>query len=186
MEKTTKILLVIAIILLIGTSAGTYAIYRANTAGTATVTTAAFQVKANSTNVTTGSFAFGAGDITWTKTNSAVSGKIAPGATGVITLELDATGSEVDVDYTVTLGTIQVNGVDNTNAGITITGATANDTEGTISYSTTANAMKRTITLNVTWTGFNSDQSEKDEADLTMSGGNITIPVTVSVKQHNI
>ena len=47
MEKTTKILLVIAIILLIGTSAGTYAIYRASTTGTATLSTAAFQVKTN-------------------------------------------------------------------------------------------------------------------------------------------
>ena len=186
MEKTTKCLLIIAILLLLVTGVGTYAIYRANTTGTATLTTAAFQVKTNSTNVETGSFNFDASDITWTKTNSPVSGKIAPGATGTITLEIDATGSEVDVDYIVTAGTIQVNGVDNNDSGITGTGATASDNNGTISYSTTQNAMKKTITLNIIWLGSDSDESEKDAVDLTMNGGNITIPVTVQVKQHSI
>ena len=162
MKKANKGLLVIAILLLlIGAGIGTYAIYRASAVGDATVSTAAFVVKANSTNIETGSFTFSSSNISWTKTNSAVSGKIAPGATGTITLEIDATGSEVDVDYTVSVGTILVDGVANTNSGFTVTGATQADASGTINYSTTANAMKKTITLNVVWTGTASDYQLK-------------------------
>ena len=39
----------------------------------------------------TKTFTFTEADIVWTDTNSAVEGKIAPGATGTITIEIDAT-----------------------------------------------------------------------------------------------
>lgn len=183
MKKGNKKLLVIAaLLLLVGIGIGTYAIYKASATGNATVSTAAFVVKANDTNIETGSFTFSASDISWTTTNSAVSGKIAPGATGTITLEIDATGSEVDVDYTVGIGTILVDGVANSNSAFTVTGATSADASGTISYSTTANAMKKTITLNVVWTA--TDEATQNTTDLSMDGIDITIPVTVTAQQH--
>ncbi len=182
--KGNKKLLVIAALLLVACAGfATYAIYRSSATGTATVATATWSVKVNSTDIETNAFTFGADDVNWT-TNPGKNGKIAPGATGTITLEIDATGSEVDVDYTVSVGTIKVAGSDNTNTDFTVTPATSTDGSGTITYSTTANAMKKTITLNVVWSGADSDQPTKDTADKAMAGKNITIPVTVTAKQH--
>lgn len=185
MKKGNKKILVIALLLLlIGAGIATYAIYRTSAIGTATVATATWSVKVNGTDTETGSFTFGANDITWTTNTSANNGKIAPGSTGTITLEIDATGTEVNVDYTATVGTILVNGVANTNSGFTVTPATSSDAAGTISYSTTANAMKKTLTFNVVWTGAETDTTSKDQADMAMDGINITIPITVTAKQH--
>ena len=41
--------------------------------------------------------------------------------------------------------------------------------------------MTRTITLDVTWTGVDSDTA--NSADITTAGTNISIPVTVTVTQ---
>ena len=185
MKKGNKKILVIALLLLlIGAGIATYAIYRTSQTGNATVATATWSVKVNGTNTETGAFTFGASDITWSTNTSANTDKIAPGSTGTITLEIDATGTEVNVDYTATVGTILVDGVANTNSGFTVTPAAATDSAGTIAYSTTANAMKKTLTFNVEWTGTDSDTTAKDQADMAMDGINITIPVTVTAKQH--
>ncbi len=179
-----KLLVVVALLLLVGVAIGTYAIYRTSATGNATVATAAWSVKVNGTDTETGAFTFSAGDITWTTNTSANPDKIAPGSSGTITLEIDATGSEVNVDYTATVGTILVDGVANTNSGFTVTPHAAADGSGTISYDTTANAMKKTITFDVVWTGTDSDTTAKDTADMAMDGIDITIPVTVTAKQH--
>ena len=179
-----KLLVVVALLLLVCVGIGTYAIYRSSATGTATVPTASWSVKVNETDMETGAFTFGAGDITWTTNTSAVSGKIAPGSTGTITLEIDATGSEVNVDYTATVGTIKVNGVDNTNSGFTVTPHATADGSGVINYSTTTDAMKKTLTFDVVWTGTDADLPAKDTADKAMAGYDITIPVTVTAKQH--
>lgn len=179
-----KLLVIVALLLLVCVGIGTYAIYRSSATGTATVPTASWSVKVNSADMETGAFTFGPSDISWTTNTSAVSGKIAPGSTGTITLEIDATGSEVNVDYTATVGTIQVDGVDKTNSGFTVTPHESTDASGTISYSTTANAMKKTLTFDVEWTGTDADLTDKDTADKAMAGKNITIPVTVTAKQH--
>ena len=186
MKKGNKKVLVIALLLLlIGAGIATYAIYRTSATGTATVATATWSVKVNNTDTETGAFTFSASDITWSTNTSAVSGKIAPGSTGTITLEIDATGSEVNVDYTATVGTIKVGNENlSSDAGFTVTPHDTTDGTGTINYSTTANAMKKTLTFDVVWTGTDSDTTAKDQADMAMDGINITIPVTVTAKQH--
>ena len=88
MEKK-KILIVPAIILLIilGVSTITYAIYKASATGTSTIATSNFIIKANTTNIIQNQTV--TLPITWTNENSAVSGKIAPGAEGTIPITID-------------------------------------------------------------------------------------------------
>ena len=182
MKKGHKKLLVVAVLLLlVCVGIGTYAIYRSSASGNASVSTAAWVVEVNDTSIVT-SNSFTVGNINWS-THRGKNGKIAPGDTGTITLEIDATGSEVDVDYTVQVGTILVDGVANTNTGFTVTN-TGENASGTIAYSTTENAMKKTITLNVTWLGDDNDDASKDANDIAMSNKPITIPVTVTAKQN--
>ena len=44
--------------------------------------------------------------------------------------------------------------------------------------------MKKTVVLKVTWTGADTDNTAKDTSDKGMAGKDITIPVTVTAKQH--
>ncbi len=183
MKKSNKKLLVLAILLLVVCAGvGTFAIYRSTSSGTTTATTAQWAVKVNGTNMETGSFTFGASDITWTTNTSKVSGKIAPGSTGTITLEIDATGLEVDVDYTAAIESVKIDGTTVSNSAFTVTPATTTDGAGTIAYNATS--MKKTITLNVVWTGADSDTTEKDTADKAMAGKDIEIKLNVTAKQH--
>ena len=182
-SKSKKLLLIAVLLLLATVTFTTYAIYRSSTSASASVGTAAWAVKVNGTNIETHTFTINpATDITWTTNTSAVSGKIAPGSSGTIDIEIDATGSEVDVDYTATIDSITIGGAAVSNSGFTVAVASGSSLTGTINYAATN--MKATIRLAVTWTGSNSDNSTKDNADLGMAGSTVTIPVTVTAKQH--
>ena len=183
MKKGNKKLLVLALLLLLVTATfGTYAIYRIVSTGTGSVTTAAWAIKLNGTSQTSSSktFTFTSSDINWTTNTSAVNGKIAPGSTGTITIELDATGSEVNVAYDVAISSIKVNNVAISNdAGFTVA-LNSSDT-GKLAYA--ASNMKKNIVLDVTWTGSESDESTKDNADIGLSNKEVEIAVDVTVKQ---
>ena len=179
-KSGNKKYVIIAILLLL-MSAGltTFAIYKGSATGTATVSTAAFVVKANNTNITSQSFTFSLSDVTWSNNPSKVAGKIAPGASGTIPLVIDATGSQVNVAYTVTVTSIKVDGTTISNdAGFTATPANAS---GTIAYSTASNAMKLSSGINVAWTA--TDSSTKNAADLDIAGKTVEIAVTVTAQQ---
>lgn len=182
MKGNKKLLVIAALLLAICVGVGTYAIYRSTASGNATVTTAKWAVKVNGASMETGLFTFGASDINWTTNPSKVAGKIAPGATGTITLEIDATGSEVDVDYTAAIESVKVDGTAVSNASFTVTPATTADGAGTIAYDATS--MKKTITLNVAWTGDDNDTTEKDTADKNLAGKDIEIKLNLTAKQH--
>ena len=180
MDRGNRRFLVIALLLLfVGVGFITYALFRSTASSTATANVASWAVKVNTTDiVTVDSFTFGANDIVWTPNDNIASGKIAPGSTGTISFDIDATGSEVAVDYNVSVGTVKVGNDNLDNANIAISPMTST---GSIAYSTEANAMKRRITLNVTWTA--EDSAEINAKDMTLAGKTISIPVTVIVTQ---
>ena len=177
MKKGNKKYLVIAVLLLLlAVSYSTYAIYKSSATGTATASAAAWVVKVNNANiVTSDTYTFTNSDIVWDENTNVASGKIAPGSTGTINLAIDTSGAEVAVDYTVQIGTVTVGSSDNTNTNFTVSAA---DSSGTIGV----NSDGKTISLTVTWTATDSDQI--NEADIAMAGNNISIPVTVTLKQH--
>ena len=173
MERGNKKILVAALlVLLLAVSFSTYAIYRSSITGTATATAAKWSVKVNGTSAEEESFTFGSSDITWT-TNPGKEGTIAPGATGYIDVEIDATGSQVDVAYSVEIDSAELSD------GITATLDSSNGS--TIAYNATS--MKATARINVTWSGSLDDTATKDAADKDLQSSTINIPVKVTVRQ---
>ena len=53
----------------------------------------------------------------------------------------------------------------------------------TISYSTTTDAMKTNVVLNIEWSGSDEDAASKDTTDLAAAGTTLSIPVTLTAKQ---
>ena len=150
MKGNKKILVIAVLLLLIAVSYTTYAIYKTKVAGNAEVTAATWAVvfKDGSDTINeTNAITFTGAECT----NAHVAeGKIAPGATCTKTITLDATGTEVDVAYTVSTGTVTAekggSDVPTTNANaFTATLENANhETSGTILMS---GSQTQTLTL---------------------------------------
>ena len=128
--------------------------------------------------------------IYWLSNNSyVVNGKIAPNRSATATLVVDLTGTEVATDIDVDLGS--VTGLP---TGMTISGVTANGNAMTKTgnvYSTTIglNAgltaiSSNSVTLVVTATWANNEANNSNDTSFGEAGGSISIPVTVTAKQH--
>ena len=175
MKGDKKILVAAILVLLLAVCFGTYAIYRATGNATGSIKTAAWSVKVNGTDIASTNYTFGVDNITWT-TLTGYNHTSAPGSEGYIEIPVDATGSEVDVVLTATLDSTTLPN------GMTATLASGNDSQ-TIAYSTTTDAMKTKVRINIAWTGSESDTSEKDGTDLAAKGTTLSIPVTLTAKQ---
>ena len=181
MKGNKKFLAIALLLLLVAVSFGSYAIYKSSASGTTTVSTANWVIKVNTQDiVTSDTFTFSASDVDWSgATHSKVSGKIAPGDSGTITVLLDATGSEVDVDYTISLGTVTSTGTGSNN-NFSVAAAVPTDLSGTIDYN--ASSMHKSVTFNVVWTAQDNDTA--NTADVNWANATITVPVTVTAQQH--
>ena len=175
MKGDKKILVAAILVLLLAVCFGTYAIYRASGTATGSIKAAAWSVKVNGTDIASTNYTFGVDNITWT-TLTGYNHTIAPGSEGYIEIPVDATGSQVDVVLTATLGST------NLPNGMTATLASGSDSQ-TIAYSETEGAMKKKVRINIAWTGSESDTSEKDVTDLAAKGTTLSIPVTLTAKQ---
>ena len=176
MKGNKKLLIVAVLLLLITVSFTTYAIYRQSATATGTVTAAAWHVEVDGHDLaTTQTITLDLSSVVWNTNPSKVAGKIAPGATGTITIPVDATGSEVDVIVEAALGNIA-----SKPDGMTVALASgSNHVE--IPYA--ASNMTGNVTINVTWTGELSDVATKDENDLSFAGEDIQIPVVLTARQ---
>lgn len=174
MKGNKKILFVAILVLLISVSFATYAIYRTSMSGTGSATAANWQIQfKNGSNTVVQNLNFTAADVNWTTNPSAVSGKIAPGATGTITFKIDATGTETDVYYLAELG-------QNATSGISV--SMSPNSEQLLQYA--ASNMVATVTINVSWEGATTDNSTKDSSDLALEdAGSISIPITLTARQ---
>lgn len=183
MKKLNRGLLIIAALLLVVTiSLSTYAIYKSSATGDATASVARWAVTVNDDNiVSTSTLTFDGDSIVWTANEHVAAGKIAPGQTGTITFEIDASASEVSVDYEITIGSIIVDDVvvDNDAISASIAGGA---TSGTIEYDETSANMIETVTLNIAWAATDSDT--QNAKDMALAGKDIKIPVTIVAKQH--
>ena len=180
MKGNKKILVIAILLLLISVTFSTYAIYRTSMSGTGTATAAGWDLKfKKGDTVLSNNFTFTGNDVTWTNNPSAVAGKIAPGATGYIEYTIDATGSEVDVIYSVAKGSGATEGIDvaiKDSTGATLTG------DKTLAYA--ASNMSTTVRIYVTWEGATTDESTKDTSDLALeTAGSISIPITMTARQ---
>ena len=174
MKGNKSVLVVAILLLLISASFTTYAIYRSSANGNATIETANWVVEVNGTDIVTES-EFTLDDFDFGNNPNGKNDKIAPGDSGTVDIEIDATGSEVDVNYAITLGELAAQYEDL----FTIT--VGNDGEGTILYD--ESDMTETVTVTLTWLGAESDDANKDQADIDIKASEIVIPVTVVAKQ---
>ena len=186
MKGNKKLLIVAVLLLLVAVSYTTYAIYKTSVAGKAEVSTAVWNVK----------FTDGTNEITTTKNlaltcenNAHVkNGKIAPGATCTGTVTIDATGTEVDVAYTVQAGTPTATSGPLSGAENDWTVNVTDNGNGQISYE--AGTQKATVTVSLAWddvddsvvaTGATADVI--NDADTALNGTTITVPLTLTAKQ---
>ena len=171
--KGNKKILTLAVLVMLLAVVGTFAIYRNSANGTGSVDAAAWQVEINGADIDTASFTFDYSDITWT-TLTGYNNTIAPGSTGQITIPVDATGSEVDVLITASLGQATLPN------GMTVSLHSGSDSQ-TIGYN--ASSMTANVVLDIAWSGSDSDTSTKDGTDLAVEGDTLSIPVTLTAKQ---
>lgn len=182
MKGNKKLLIVAVLLLLVAVSYTTYAIYKTSVAGTANVTAAAWTAKfKNGQTELTDTF-----EVTLSGTDChnehVVDGKIAPGATCTKTITLDTDGTEVDVTYTATPGTVTAEKPAGTSVATTNANeftATLTPANGTITYANTGTAT--VLTLTVAWAG--TEGETVDPADTALNGATIKVPITLTAKQ---
>jgi len=178
MKGNKKILVAALLLLLISVSFGTYAIYKSNATATGTLTPAKWSVKLGANDFQSATYTFTDADIHWTTNPAKAAGTIAPGATGTISIPVDADGSQVDVVLTAALGSVSLP------SGWHVALASG-ASEQTISYSTTEGEMEATVDIEVSWDGTLEDDASKDTTDrgLGASPVAVTIPVTLTARQ---
>lgn len=195
MKKGNKrLLVVIALLLLVVISYSTYAIYKSSFSGSSTATAALWAIDVtdgSSTIVNNTTLEFDLNSCTNTYTEHVATGKIAPGSTCKKTITIDADGSEVDVDWTATVGTLTTSTSGKSlPSGITagITGGSNGSKNGIITYSSTSGEMEATVEIYVTWAATDSDTTinPEDTAFAEGTAGVVSVPVTLVAKQaHN-
>ena len=183
MKGNKKLLVVAILLLLIAVSYGTYAIYKSSATSSDSVRPAHWVVSVNNADiVANNTFTLGTLDCGSDNRVAKADGTIAPGDTCTATVVVDATGSEVNVDYTVEIDPTAVASLANDH--ISITADNGHDPlTGTIAYSETTDAMKKTIQLNIVWDA--EDEAEQNAEDIaTANLQNVSIPVTVTAVQN--
>jgi hypothetical protein len=162
----------------------TLARYVSQVTGTATAKVAAWSFRANGEEA-----AMAAIDLGDTTNRTAYDGTdikegvIAPGTTGSFEIELDGTGSEVGIEYSLAVAT--ADGItlpdDFTfsieNAPYTL----GHDKAGTIDYSTAENAMKKSIVVDWEWAFDENDSASSN--DNIYAGETWTLNITTLGKQ---
>ena len=160
-------------------SIGTYAIYKLTASGTATISTASFELSVNGSEISRSTQTFPLSGLTWTNSlgTQVATGKIAPGSTATLPLTIDVTGSSIDVDYMVKVeGFEGLTAVIDGTAGLTKT--------GTITYSEQANAMRKQMNVVLTWSGNLNDIDTKNSTDVNLKNRHETITIIVIAYQH--
>ena len=190
-ERTSKvkrgILAALMIVCLIAIIGGTYARYSTQLQVNATTAVArwAVAVKSGDTALTSGD------NITFVvqSNTNVVPGKIAPGVTATATVNLDLTGTEVAVDFLAAVSGDAITALGLTGDQITLTSTVSGDSntgEVTIPLQNntafTASNGIVPVVLTLTWT--NDEANNAEDTTLGIAGTSITIPVTMTIKQH--
>ena len=189
MKGNKKLLIITILLLVITIGFTTYAIYKTSLSGTGTVTAATWNVSFADGQTTMSenfNIQFSPSDCNQANdgtNNHVAEGKIAPGVTCSKTIDVNATGTEVDVLLTAESGDITAtkggDSVAITNANEFTVNVTTNPDNGIIAYN--AQTKTATVTVSVAW-GF--DEGLKDPYDTALNGATITVPIALTAKQY--
>ena len=183
MKGNKKILVIAILLLLIAVSYGTYAIYKSSVSGTAQATAAkwAIEFKSGSTTYTsTMDITFDGSECT-NNNNHVASGYIAPGVTCTKNIEIDATGTQVDVEYSLeTTGSVTVNNTTIPANSNNIT-ASIGAADGQILMSD--DPQSDTVPVTITWGGLEGTSYDPGDTSIGEGSWVISVPVTLTAKQ---
>ena len=195
-KYTILALVVFALIAVIG---GTYSRYSSTGTANATVGVAQWAVQLNGTDISSAS-AVVTPSLTYAANDNVAANKLAPGRTATFDVELDPTGSEVAIDYTLKINTASITGITNASSAISVSGAkywvgtitgegtnaAITSTDGVTISESLADVQKKkkvTVRVTVTWDNAADANSVADTAN-GVTAADITIPVNVTAKQH--
>ena len=178
--KNNKKVTIVALLLLIAVTTGvialTYSRYTSEATGNASAQIAKWSIKVGGTPITTANQTITLTEVNFVPNANVAANKIAPGVTAKIPVELDATGTEVSVDYKIEIsGTITVTP---SNAKIKLKNGAA--VEGTIDKD--ASNKKKTIEVEIVWEN-NEANNAADTANGTSTSLTATIPLKVTATQ---
>lgn len=186
MTKTSrKVIVFMVMLMIVGLYfvSGTYARYASSISGNAKVSAANWVVAFKHGNAPITDIS----NLTFEVQNNqnVVPGKIAPSVTAEATINLDLTGTEVAVDYTATIDKTALATVFGASADdVTVTVGGEDSATGTINLVDNAAFTAQNgivpIKIAITW---NNDDTN-NETDTTVAGKDLTLPVTLTVKQH--
>lgn len=166
---------------------GTMAKYVTEVTGTATATVAAWSFKANNNDTMFSTIDLGDTEhrTNYEKTDIKA-GVIAPGTEGSFDIVIDGSGSEVGVDYAMKIA--EADGItlpDDLTFKVGSDSYTlGQEIKGTIDYSATENAMKKTLT--VTWEWPFDTNDDKNTNDNEFKGKSWTLDITVTGEQTTL
>ena len=176
MKRNKKLLIIALLLLLVTVSYTTYAIYKSKASGVISLKAAKWSVKVEGDDITTKTLNFGYDDIEWNTPTKGKNNTIAPGDFGTISFDVDATGTEVDVELTTLIGK-SANLPEGLSAKV-ISGA-----NGIQKIEYNKDNMKSTVTVKVEWLGMSQDTDAKNISDLSFNSSDIEIPITLVAKQ---
>lgn len=185
--KKKSLGILVALLLIAGAGVYTYARYTSSFVGTGTAEVAKWSV-----NLKQGGSAVAENfelTITPNENEFVAEGKMAPGRTATAKLVLDLTGTEVAVDYEIDLSSVPnlPEGMEIASVKATVDGEQAqelNQTNGVYSgYVALANVSK-TITFDITLNWENLEANNTANTNTGKAAADISIPVTVTAKQH--
>ena len=176
MKGKSKYLVLLLLLLVVCSGLVTYALFRTNKSGNATVNAARWNVVfKNGESEIENNFNIQLSNATWTNPlGNVASGKIAPGSQATFYITLDATNTETDVYYEAVIG----DSFNDPDFEVTV-----GEDSGIIAYSTTSGAMIKQIPITVVWNGSMNDSDSKNSDDLLKKAQNITIPITITAAQ---
>ncbi len=163
----------------------TMARYVTEVTGSATAKVAAWSFKANNSGQDN---KFAEIDLASTRTSydgtDIKSGVIAPGTSGSFEIEIDGTGSEVGIDYSVNIAAADKKITLPSDLTFKVDGAAytlGNNITGTINYSEAVNSMKKVITVSWEWEFGDADTIESN--DNSYAKNNWTLDIAITGKQ---
>ena len=164
----------------------TYSRYSSSSNDSSTAKVAPWKVSVNGTDIVKNK-TFTTNDITWSSNKNIADGYIAPGRSGNFNIELDPTGSKVDMDYSIKIDSTAIN-----NSNIEVTSVKINGTEltgvdgvytGTLTLAEVTSGTKVNANVTITWTDKNTDSANIEDTNTGSDANDISIPVTVTATQ---
>ena len=184
MKKRNLVTLLLVVALLLSFGGFTFARYVTEVSGKGEVSVAKWAVKVtDGTDELSDSVKV---PFTVTANANVVSGKVAPGSTAVGNLTIDPTGSEVAIDYSISIDASNL-----TDAGLAIKSVKVGDNAltssngaytGSLSLTEVTDGTKVNVTIEVEWV--NDEANNTKDTATGINAGTLEIPVNVVVKQH--